>query len=256
MVKSKNIFEKISAFVEKEIQEGKKASFYKNSPDPIRFFKKFDIKVELDKCKEIILQEETGLELGGINTRSFSLVYPTKESDRVKDGKITLIGPEIKEMSGTSVDFGMLLLIGTSKVSEKEWDNLRQFNFVSNGIEGFSIRTIPRRFWCRISAEVLKKDFSFEVLGNAIMYLYKQKFKSLIDAMELLFINSYPDVIDEFVKLSSDLFEEISSKWKEKVENWKKRIDCDYEWDCKDCPYHDTCEEIKKVLYARKEIEN
>lgn len=253
---SENIFKKISTFVEKEMQQGKKASIYKKSADPFRFFKTFNIKVELDKCKKIILQEETGLELGGINKKSFSLVYPTKEIDELKDGKIALIGPEMKEMDGGSVDFGMLLLIGATEISEKDWDNFRQFNFVSNGIEGFSIRTIPRRFWCRISAEILKKKFSFEFLGNAIMYLYKQKFKSLIDTMELLFINSYPDVIDEFVKISSEISEEISSKWKDKVEDWRKKIDCDYGWDCKECPYRDTCEEVKKILYARKEIEN
>ena len=117
------------------------------------------------------------------------------------------------------------------------------------------IRTIPRRFWCRISENVIN-EFSFEFFGNAIMYLYKQKFKDLIKSMEIIFINSYPDLIDEFIEITSDIREYVESKWKEKVEKWKKRVDCDYDWDCEECIYYEVCEDVKDVLEERNKIEN
>lgn len=245
------IIENIRTFVDQEGQKGKKITIFKRSPTPSNYFKKFDIKVELDNCKEIILQEETKIELGGESKKSFSIVYPISDFEYVKDGDIILIGPEIEDISDRNLDFGMFILIGSTKISEKDKDNLRRFNFLSNGIEGYMIRTIPRRFWCRISDDVIKKNFSFEFLGNAIMYLYKQKFKDLIESIEILFINSYPNTIEEFIDITSEIREQISAKWKKKIEEWKKRIDCEYDWACEICPYQEDCFKIKETLVER-----
>lgn len=247
------VIEKIREFIEEEAKAGKTVNTYRRDSNLSNYFKKMGIGVDLDNFKEIILKEETKLELGGINKKSFSLIYPISELNYINDGQITLIGPEINNISDPSVDFGVFILIGTKKLEEKDFDALRRFNFISNGIEGFMIRTIPRRFWCRINEKVIK-NFSFEFLGNAIIYLYKQRFNELITTMELILINSYPDLIDNFIEVSSDIRNYIESKWKDKVEKWKKRIDCDYDWECDDCPYYDTCEEVKEVLEERKKI--
>jgi len=250
-VSDNKIIENIRNFIDQEDQKGKKITIFKRSSSPSNYFKKFDIKVELDNCKEIILQEETKIELGGESKNSFSIVYPISEFEDIKDGDIILIGQEIEDISDRNLDFGMFILIGGTKISEKEKDKLRRFNFLSNGIEGYMIRTIPRRFWCRISDDVIKKNFSFEFLGNAIMYLYKQKFKDLIESIEILFINSYPNTIKEFIDIASEIREQISAKWKKKIEEWKKRIDCEYDWACEICPVKDDCFKIKETLVER-----
>jgi CO dehydrogenase/acetyl-CoA synthase beta subunit len=252
-VENSKVIGKIREFIEKEANAGKKVIIYKNISDLSNYFKKMNVGVQLENFKEIILKEETKFELGGINKKSFSLIYPSNELDHIQDGKITLIGPEIKEISNKSIDFGIFILIGSNKISEKDFDALRHLSFISSGIEGFMIRTIPRRFWCRISEKVIEK-FSFELLGRAIIYLYKQKFKDLITCMEVFLINSYPDLIDEFIEVSSDIRKYIDSKWKDKIEKWKKRVDCDYDWECDACPYYDTCEEVKEVLEERSKM--
>ncbi|MFX0082013.1 MAG: hypothetical protein ACFE94_09695 [Candidatus Hodarchaeota archaeon] len=256
-----NLFEEfrenLENYINSESQKEKDIFIYKKNPNPTNFFETLDIKVELDKHKEIILQEETRLELGGINNKSFSLVYPFSNLDiikHIKNGTITLIGPEIKDISDSSIDFGMIILIGGKKINEKDWDSLRQFNLISNGIEGFLIRTIPRKFWCRISENIIK-NFTLEFLGNAIFYLYKQQFKELIESMEIIFVSNNTKVIDEFIKLTSKINAHINEKWLKKIENWKKRIDCDYDWGCEICPYQETCYDIKQVLVEREKIE-
>ena len=244
-------------YINSESQKGKNVFIYEENLNPPKLFEKLNIKVEIDKHKEIILQEETKLELGGINKKSFSLVYPFSELDfinTVKKGTITLIGLENKDIHDLSIDFGMIILIGGKNITEKDWDSLRQFNLISNGIEGFLIRTIPRKFWCRISEKIIK-DFTFEFLGNAIFYLYKQRFKDLIESMEIFFVNTYTNVIDEFIKITSKINTYINEKWLKKIENWKKRIDCEYDWGCEICPYQEECYEIKQVLVEREKIE-
>ena len=186
-------------------------------------------------------------------------MYPISESDSlkyIKNQRITLIGSEIKEISAPSIDFGMFIIIGGKNISEKDWSSLRHFNFISNGIEGFSIRTIPRRFWCRINSKVIQNNFSFKFLGNAIFYLYTQKFKNLIEYIEMLFIVSYHNLIDQFIKTTSDISTYINKKWKNKIDKWKKNIDCDYDWGCEICPYREQCYDIKQVLVERERVGN
>ncbi|MFW9971550.1 MAG: hypothetical protein ACFFDF_15250, partial [Candidatus Odinarchaeota archaeon] len=153
-----------------------------------------------------------------------------------------------------SIDFGMIILIGVRNIEEKEYTSLKQFNLISNGVEGFLIRTIPRKFWCRIS-EKIRPLFSFEFLGNAIFYLYKQTFKDSIGSMEIFFINSYPDVIDKIIEISSKITIFQHKKWLKKIEEWKKRIDCKYDWGCEICPYREECYRLKQVLVEREKIE-
>lgn len=251
------ILDNLRNYINSESQKGKNVFAYQENPDPLKLFENLNIKVELDKHKEIILQEETKLELGGINKKSFSLVYPFSNPDfitHINNGRITLIGQYVKDITYLSVDFGMIILIGGKFITEKDWDSLRQFNLISNGIEGFLIRTIPRKFWCRIS-ETIIKNFTFEFLGNAIFYLYQQRFKDLIDSMEIFFVNTYQNVIDEFIKITSKINAHINEKWLKKIENWKKRIDCEYDWGCEICPYQQECYEIKQVLVEREKIE-
>jgi len=251
------ILDNLRNYITSESQKGKNVFIYQKNPDPLKLFENFNIKVELNKHKEIVLQEETKLELGGINKKSFSLVYPFSNPDfitHINNGRITLIGQNIRDITEPSIDFGMIILIGGEFITENDWASLRQFNLISNGIEGFLIRTIPRKFWCRIS-EKITMNFTFEFLGNAIFYLYQQKFKDLIESIEIFFVNTYQNVIDEFIKITSKINTHINKKWLKKIENWKKRIDCDYDWGCEICPYQKECYEIKQVLVEREKIE-
>lgn len=254
-MKNKKIVESIEEFLEQEVRLGKKVNSYQRNSNPSDYFKKHSIKVDLDKCKEIILSEETKFELGGMNKQSFSLIYPINESELVEDGKIILLGKEIRDLIEKDLDFGLFILIGGKEITEKHIEDLKHFSFISNGIEGFMVRSVPQKFWCRINSEIVKKNFSFEFLGNAIMHLYKEKFGNLIEAMEILFINSYADSIKKFIEITSEIRQERKKKWAQKVEEWKKRADCDYEWDCKECPYYETCDLVRDVLEERTKIE-
>ncbi len=250
------IVKNLRNYIDSEAQKGKNVTIYEKNPNPYRLFEKVNISVEIDKHKEIILQEETKLEFGGTNKKSFSLVYPFSNSvfsNFINNGSITLIGQKIRDITDLSIDFGMIILIGVKNITEKDWDSMRHFNLISNGIEGFLIRTIPRKFWCRISKNILP-NFSFEFLGNAIFYLYQHRFTNLIETMEIIFVNTYTDVIDEFIRITSKINSYINEKWLEKIENWKKRIDCEYDWGCEICPYQAECYELKQVLVERERI--
>jgi CO dehydrogenase/acetyl-CoA synthase beta subunit len=251
----KKIIHNIRNFIAIQNQGNRKVHFYQEAEHPMKYFQNIVIGVELYAYKDVILQEETGLELGGMNKKSFLLIYPLREKNLLSDGRVTLIGPEIQNINESNIDFGVLLLLKLKQAANQKFKDLSSFTFISNSIEGFSIRSIPRRFWSRISKSVLNKGFSFLFLANAIFYLYRVKFNDLIEAMELIFISSYSDSIDEFLSTSSDLTHSLNEKWLKKLDKWKKRIDCEYDWGCEICPYQIECYDIKKVLSARNKRE-
>ena len=253
-MENKTTIDKIRDFLEQEQNSGKPLFSYGSRLHQNNSSINSKIEIGLNQYKEIILEEETGLELGGMNSKSFSIVIPIKKINLINHGKITLLGREVDKITESFIDFGIIILIGINNATEKDEDELKQLNFISNGIEGFSIRTIPRRFWCRISKSALQKGFSFEFLGNAIIYLYKRKFEGLVKSVEVVFINSYPSSIGQFVVLSSDILSKDKEKWKKKIDEWRKRIDCDYDWGCEICPYREECYNIKQVLISREEI--
>ena len=126
---NKKIIESIRNFIDKEINGGKSVINYKFSSDPRKYFDELGIKVGLDENKEIILHEETQLELGGMNKHSFSLVFPIADLNDIKDGSITLLGPEIYQVTSSDIDFGLFILIGVKDISENGYSDLKSLNF-------------------------------------------------------------------------------------------------------------------------------
>ena len=72
----------------------------------------------------------------------------------------------------------------------------------------------------------------------------------------IFFINDHPESIQEFIQITSNITRIHTEKWKNKVNEWKKKIDCDYDWGCEICPYYDDCEDIKDLLNARSQMDN
>jgi CO dehydrogenase/acetyl-CoA synthase beta subunit len=244
---------KIRKFFEEQERKGKPFKVYHLKESVQDYLKQIGIRVELDQFKDVILEEETEIELGGFGKKSFSIIYPI-EKGAMTDGKISLLGPELDVKSKKSLDFGMLIIIEVQKLTEQTYRELNTFRVLSDGIEGFSIRTIPRRFWCRISQNLMKKNFTFEIFGNAIIELYKSKFDN-IKSMEVYFINADLDAIELFLELTSQLALEFEQNWRKKVDDWKKRIDCEYDWGCDICPYQLDCQDIKNLLTTRNHLE-
>ena len=55
-MENKKIVDNIRDFIWKKTENNKSIAYYmfNRNPNPLNYFKKFDIKVELDNCKEMI----------------------------------------------------------------------------------------------------------------------------------------------------------------------------------------------------------
>lgn len=233
----------IRNFIEskKKIQ-GIKITEYFHQPD-INFIKSaLNIKVGPDSGPIMISKDETYLELGPPSKESISFVLQYPNAKDIYNGRITLIGSEVNELKGQSISFAQIIIIA-GKTDEKLHKRVERAQYIGKYIEGYMIRSLSHRIWSRISFDIMKKQFSFEKLGMALMLIYLTSFTH-IEAIEIIFVTSSDKDVKELKPFLVES-QKISAK---KFNKLKKRYECDYEWDCIECPNSDICDEIKDMI--------
>jgi CO dehydrogenase/acetyl-CoA synthase beta subunit len=197
----------------------------------------------------IILRSDTFTELGNPAVGSSSLLMWTDNPSLVNDGKITLIGPDIPESDGASLLFGQVLMIGVKGVHDEIQERIEEYQHISDHLEGYMVRTSSQNVWGRVSKDAAGKGFTLETLGRALMVTMKSNVPE-VEAMEVVFVTSSKEDIkqlDEIAAQVSDIRKDLIK------EIWKARgydLDCDF--DCGSCMDQSTCDEIRKVIAARK----
>ena len=197
----------------------------------------------------IILRRDTFLELGNPAVGSAAFFLFTGDNTLVKNGRITVIGPDIPESEGASMPFGQVLIIGGKTLSDKDYDSLIYAGFIGDMIEGYMVRSFSRNLWSRVGQTAVAQGFNFTMLGRALMWIYRNA-QPAIESMEIIFVTSGADD----VKALEEIALQVQKIAREIVrENWKvKGVDIDCSLDCNTCSDKPVCDDIKEVLNIRK----
>jgi CO dehydrogenase/acetyl-CoA synthase beta subunit len=200
----------------------------------------------------LILRGDAFVELGNPAAGSCSFILWTDSVSPIRDGRITLIGPDIQESPGASLPFGQILMVGGAELTEKDQDALDHSQYVADQIEGYMIRSMPELIWSRVSREVGEKGFDLGMLGRALMALFKSEVPK-IETMEIVFVTSDKEDLKPLEDISAQVRKIARSIL---VENWKARgfdlYECTLGWDCNACPDQPVCDEIKEFIQVRK----
>jgi CO dehydrogenase/acetyl-CoA synthase beta subunit len=197
----------------------------------------------------IILRGDTFAELGSPLAGSCALVLWTDSPSRVRNGRITLLGPDIPESAGASMPFGQILIVGGSDLSEKHHERMLQNQYVADQIEGYMIKSAPDRIWSRVSRDAAAKGLDFQTLGKALMTIFRSE-EPGIEAMEIVFLTSGKEdiqgldpVVDQVKKISREIVKET----------WKvKGYDIECQMDCNSCGDKIVCDDIRGVIAVQK----
>lgn len=210
-----------------------------------------NFKLNIDSSNNIILKENTWVELGSPKSASVSIVLPVENSLDIVPGKITLLGPDVKDGRDMELDFGLIILLGGNLPPENYKKYQRAAN-LSNNLEGFMVRSVPRKLWCRVSTEAAQKGFSFQTLGQALNITYLETFPE-VKAIQIYFITSNKADVAGLEKLGAKIQSTLSKPYLanlyEKYEEvLKKRDDCEFDWECGECDYSEICDEIEDMV--------
>ena len=173
----------------------------------------------------------------------------TGKPELIKDGRITVVGPNIKESSGKSLPFGQVLMIGGAELDDDDHESLRQTGFIDDQIQGYMVRSYTQSIWSQVSRDAVESGFSLETLGRALMVVYKSG-NSKIHAMETVFVTSGKDDIKQLDNIAL----QVRKITREIVrESWKIRgYDIDCAADCSSCSDKPVCDDIREVLRQRE----
>jgi len=197
----------------------------------------------------IILRGDAFLELGNPTAGSCSYLLWTDEPSLIRDGRITLFGPDIPESEAASLPFGQVLMLAGEGLLPKDHERLQQIPIIGDQIEGYMVRSAAENVWSRVSKDVAARGFDFEMLGRSLLALVKSSAAG-ITAMEVLFVTSSKDDVKELSRIASGSKSVGSEILKE---TWKARgydVDCDF--DCASCSDAKVCDDIRDVIASIK----
>jgi len=209
--------------------------------------------VGVQKGSNIILKEDTFVELGNPSIASCAFVVWSDSLSGVVDGRITLIGTDVQESEGKSLPFGQVIIVGGSRLKEEHYIDLEKTQYISDQIEGYMIRSVPRRVWSRVSREAAGTGFSFETLGRALMSIFKSR-HPLVQATEVIFVTSSKEDVNELDGIAAEV-----RQFSGELRKWVRQNDGTYEcseYSCASCDEKELCDSIRGWIALRRKKES
>ncbi len=192
----------------------------------------------------LLLSEDTAIELGNPSVASLSFVI-WGDPARVRDGVVSLVGPDVSEMDERGVPFAQVVIAGGKFTDEYEsYRDVREAIY-DTVLEGFMVRTMPSRqsIWCRISREAVSSGFSLADLGDAL--IWNLKTVEPVTGAEVLFVTSSVADVEKLVPAASGarrIIEALMKMYEEK------------NFDCETCEYKDVCDEVMDLKKIRERL--
>lgn len=200
----------------------------------------------------IILRSDTFVELGNPTAGSVSMVLWTSDTSLVRDGCVTLIGPDIPESEGASLPFAQTLLVGGPTLSPADHGALQQAHHIGDEVEGYMLRSTSENVWSRVSRQAAEKGFDFETLGRAHLHLVKVA-QPRVTHTEIVFVTAGKAEVQSLTNLarrSKDTGSELA------YEVWREQgYEADCSLDCNACDAKPVCDEVRDLLATRLETQ-
>jgi CO dehydrogenase/acetyl-CoA synthase beta subunit len=207
------------------------------------------VRVGPDAGRGVILREDTFVELGNPGVASCSFVVWSGERSAVMDGRITCIGPDIQQSRGQSLPFGQVMIVGGDELTAQHYPELERTQYTSDQIQGYMLRSVPRRVWSRVGNQAAAQGFCFETLGRALMSVFRWR-NPLIQATEVVFVTSSKEDVDQLESIAADV-RKFSGEVRKLVRQWDGSYDC-MEYDCDTCDDKPVCDSVRDWIELRR----
>ena len=200
----------------------------------------------------IILRSDMFAELGNPAEGSTGFILWTEDLALIRDGHVTVIGPDVPELEGSSQPFAQVMMLGGKNLNTELQEKIEEYQHISDHLEGYMVRSSSQSIWGRVSKDAAAKGFTLETLGKALMITMKTNM-SEVDAMEIVFVTSSK----EDLNLLSEIAVKVDDARKAIIkEVWKERgydLDCDL--DCNSCESKVTCDDIRDIIRTKDKMD-
>ncbi len=198
----------------------------------------------------IILKEETYLELGHPSVGSAYATLATHDPSLIRDGQVTLIGPDITETQEKMLPFAQIAIASCDGNIE---DTSAEMDRTLHGCaqtDGYMLRSVPNVIWARVSKEAAGRGFSLQELGFRLVRSLKQGCPG-IRSSELFFVTSNREDVATLDRLVQPARARLR-KIRQFARGSDDLYECDSSLECADCPEKPVCDTIRDVIKIRK----
>ncbi|MFO7605837.1 MAG: acetyl-CoA decarbonylase/synthase complex subunit alpha/beta [Desulfurivibrionaceae bacterium] len=157
---------------------------------------------------ERIRKDDLFMECGGGRTNGVEVLI-SKDLDEVEDGRVTVEGPDIKDIeAGQNLPLAILVEVaGREMQSDFEPILERQFHHLINYIQGIMHMGQRNIMWVRIGKAAVEKGFSFEHFGRVLHGKLHQEFGAIVDKIQVK-IYTTDEKVQEITDLARNVYDE------------------------------------------------
>ena len=196
--------------------------------------------------KNLVMGAETAVELGDPRQASVSLLIWNDTGEIKEKGQVTIVGPDLPEITDKKVSFGKIVVVnGHGFDEDNSYDRYQLLDQARYALrlDGYMMRSASQyqREWSRVSKDALHKGFSFHVMGQALIAeLLKNEF---VSSVEVIFITSGKEDVLELKAVSEEVATRIGAM--------NKMADQMHVEDCGVCEYSDVCSDVTELQDMR-----
>jgi acetyl-CoA decarbonylase/synthase complex subunit beta len=176
-------------------------------------FKDIPVDVGVIYEGERIRRKAMQVELGGPSIKEKFELAKVKPLNEIEDGKITIIGPDIKDMKeGGAYPLGILVEVAGSTIDQQlEGVIERRIHGYMNFIEGFMHLNQRYDIWIRLGKKSFQKGLnSFKYIGTVLHRLFKSELP-IIEKVQITFITD-PAKVQEMYPEAMQAYEARDAK--------------------------------------------
>jgi CO dehydrogenase/acetyl-CoA synthase beta subunit len=200
----------------------------------------------------LVLKENTAVELGGPETASCWFTLWTGDTSLLSDRRATVIGPDVQDGFQSRLPFGQVTLVAGRSLEEHSLIEIEKALHTAERIPGYSVRRTGGKVWARVSHDALHSGFSLQALGDRITRHPRRSLPD-VDAAEILFVTSCEEDVHaldtigaQVRKLSHDL------RRRRLVRAADGGLECQSTLSCDECPDRPVCDDIRELISVRK----
>jgi acetyl-CoA decarbonylase/synthase complex subunit beta len=157
---------------------------------------------------ERIRRHQMYVELGGPNVESKFEVVKSRSIEEIEDEKITVIGPDLKDLEpGGKYPFGIWIEVAGKEVEEElEGVIERRVHEFCNYIEGFMHLNQRYDIWLRLGKKSFEKGLnSLKLIGKVLHRLFKSDLP-FIEKIEITFFTD-PEKVEEMMRKAMNIYD-------------------------------------------------
>ncbi len=196
----------------------------------------------------IVLKNDTAVELGNPRDESASFLVWTGNPDLVRDGMVTRIGPDVSGKTGMSFPLGKAVILHVDGFTEDNcYDRHREIDLARYDVnlKGYMMRAVSQymREWSRISTQAIADGFSLDVLAAALMERYRRL--EYVRGVELLIVTSSPEDVRSLQRVGERAVRLIGAM---------NKMAKELSFDCGTCDFTDVCGEVSELRSMREAL--